>query len=87
MEAIYRYIIPLLITFAGYYVQETSPASEESIALARAGCLLVLIGILIESKYVLRIVGDDVYTGAGNLIVGKVPPVEDVSEILCVRSV
>lgn len=83
MQLIYKYIIPLLVVFAGYCVQEISPASDDSIALARAGCLLVLIGVLIESKYVLRIVGDDVYTGAGTLVVGKAPSIKNARQFFC----
>lgn len=80
MKVIYRYIIPLFVVFVGYYIQEMSTASKDSIALARAGSLLVIIGVLIESKYVLRIIGDNVYTGAGNLVVDKVPSMESARQ-------
>lgn len=73
MIIFFRWILPIATVLIGMYLQLNSSADPKSIALARSGCLLVLFGVLIESKYVLRIIGDDVYTGAGNLIVSQPP--------------
>ncbi len=44
--------------------------------------IIVVFGILIESRYVLRIVGDDVYTGADSLTVGKAPTPNTLKEFV-----
>jgi hypothetical protein len=52
----------------------------------RSGALVVIIGVLIESQHVLRIVGNHVYSGAEELTVGKAPEAQNLSEFLSLFS-
>ena len=50
---IIKYSFPFIILFVGLYVQYGA-TDPQSLALARAGCLIVLYGIILESLYVIR---------------------------------
>lgn len=71
--------MPLTIFSVGLWCQIVS-ANSVSMAFPRAGCLLVIWGIFIEAKYVIRILGDNVYTGTGMLTVGEVPVPKNMKE-------
>lgn len=72
MQFIIRWVSPLFLLLVGVYFQ-IPEENKDLLILPRMGALIVVLGILIESRYVLRIIGDNVYTGAGTLIVGKTP--------------
>jgi hypothetical protein len=48
-----KYATPLVIFFGGLCMQQFS-TDPQSMAFARAGCLIVLYGIILESLYVIR---------------------------------
>lgn len=79
MSFSFRWIVPVLLVIAGVLWQSQS-AEPESLILPRAGCLLVIWGILIESRYVLRILDNNVYTGAEVLTIGEAPDPKSVKE-------
>lgn len=74
-----KWLLPVLIIVVGIYLQ-LSGVVDDDIPLPRAGALLVILGIYIESQYVLRIVGDQVYSGAETMIVGPVPEAKNFRE-------
>lgn len=48
-----KYTTPLILFFGGLCIQEYS-SDAQSLAFARAGCLIVLYGVILESLYVIR---------------------------------
>ena len=48
-----KYATPLLLFFGGLGTQYFS-SDPQSLAFARAGCLIVLYGVIVESLYVIR---------------------------------
>ncbi len=62
-------ILILVVAVVLEFVHAVSPYEP----LRRAGTLLVIWGVIIEVKYVLRITGDVVYTETETLAVGKSP--------------
>jgi hypothetical protein len=79
MSIFLKWICPILIIIVGVYFQ-LNCGTENCLALARAGCLVVVFGVTIESKYVLRIVGDEVYSGTNSMTIGKVPSPKNFKE-------
>lgn len=81
MKIIIRWITPIFLLVTGIYFQ-ISADYKELLVLPRMGAVIVIFGILIESRYVLRIVGDDVYTGAETLTIGKAPTPKTLKEFI-----
>lgn len=80
-QILITWILPIVSIFIGIYLQLDEDYKAWGI-LPRIGAGLVIFGVILESKYILRIVGDDVYTGAETLIVGKVPTPKSMKERL-----
>lgn len=53
-----KYTTPLLLFFGGLCTQYFS-TDPQSLAFARAGCLVVLYGVIVESLYVIRATSDE----------------------------
>ena len=65
-----NWLLPSLIVLVAIAL-EFVPSISAYRPLQRAGSILVIWGVIIEVKYVLRITGDEVYTEAETLVVGK----------------
>lgn len=64
--------LPILVLLAAIALEFVDPICRYQ-PLRRAGTLLVIWGVIIEVKYVLRITGERVYTEADELVVAKSP--------------
>ena len=73
--------LPIFVLLAAIALEFIDPISR-SHPLRRAGTLLVIWGVIIEVKYVLRITGKRVYTEAEELVVAKSPSPSGVREHL-----
>lgn len=67
-----NWIIPFSILGVAFALELVALTSAYE-PLQRAGSLLVIWGVFIEVKYVLRITGDTVYTGAEKLAIMESP--------------
>lgn len=79
MKIILNWILPILAIIIGAYLQVFC-VRDICLAFPRSGSLLVVLGIIIESKYVLRIFGDQVYSGAETMTIGKAPHPKNAQE-------
>ncbi|WP_373032922.1 hypothetical protein [Sulfurovum sp.] len=79
MQIFIKWIVPILLLIIGIIFQMMEEY-KTLLILPRMGALIVVLGILIESSYVLRIVGDNIYTGVGTLIEDKVPGPKTIQE-------
>lgn len=79
MQIFIKWVVPILFLIIGIFFQMMEEY-KSLLILPRMGALVVVLGIIIESSYVLRIVGKDVYTGTFNLTIGEVPPAKTMKE-------
>lgn len=76
-----NWVVPMLVLLAAVALEFVDPISRYQ-PLQRAGSLLVIWGVIIEVKYVLRVTGERVYTEAEELVVAKSPTPSGFREYL-----
>ena len=65
-----NWVLPTLVLVAAVAL-EFVPSLAPYRPLQRVGSILIIWGVILEVKYVLRITGNEVYTEAETLVVGK----------------
>lgn len=76
MKTEISWVLPISVQAIGLILQ-IDTAFKEFIPLPRPGALIVLLGIYLESKYVLRIVSDKAYTGTLTMVVDAPPQLKN----------